>query len=390
MRNKILGLYGILCLLTIILILITSFFLFLRYPKTETADEEITESQTEIPETPARHELTLIAAGDNLFHITIIEKALENGQYNFEPIYSEIKNIVMSADIAFINQETVMAGSGFGYSGYPLFNTPQSLAKTLADTGFNIFNLANNHAMDKGKSGLVATLDYLDTIENITVIGARKTGDSHKIIMKNEITLGFLSYTYGLNGHALPADSPNLVSIINREKIATEIAALRPLCDFLIVSLHWGEEYSLIEPNAYQKNLAAFLSELNVDLIIGHHPHVLQRAETLERGDGGKTLCFYSIGNFVSHQREKDRTLGAIMFAVFTKEDEELAIADAGLTPVICHFETGHANTKVYPLNMYTEESLNKHLVHKTDKGMNLDHFYSVLDRLNTKIKTRY
>jgi len=351
-----------------------------------TTPKPVEDAVVETEEKPVRYELTLIAAGDNLFHITLINRALENGQYNFEPVYSEIKNLVKNADLSFINQETVMAGESFGYSGYPQFNTPQSLAQTLADTGFDIFNVANNHAMDMGRNGLIASLDLLDKIEGITVIGARKTGESSRIITKNGISLGFLSYTYGLNGFALPANEPNLVSLINREKIAQEIQTLRPLCDFLIVSMHWGEEYLLIEPDSYQKNLAVFLAQQNVDLIIGHHPHVLQRVETLERPDGGKTLCFYSLGNFVSNQREKERILGGIMLAAFTKEGEELSITKSGLIPVICHFEAGFANTKVYPIFSYTDELLKKHYVRLLDSNMNFDFFHSVLRKLGTRI----
>jgi poly-gamma-glutamate synthesis protein (capsule biosynthesis protein) len=233
---------------------------------------------------------------------------------------------------------------------------------------------------------LSATLDLLDTIEDITVIGARKSGDSHRIIKKNNIILGFLSYTYGLNGFAPPADNPNLVSLIYRDKMTQEIDVLRQLCDFLIVSMHWGEEYQLIEPNSYQKELAVFLAEKNVDLIIGHHPHVLQRAETLLRPDGGKTLCFYSLGNFVSNQREKERILGGIMLATFSKEGEELSITKSGLIPVICHFELGYKNTKVYPIYDYTEELLEKHILKLWDKDMDFEFFNSIIRRLETKI----
>jgi poly-gamma-glutamate synthesis protein (capsule biosynthesis protein) len=366
------------------LIILITFFIFSCNPKTLQESEE--EPPVEQEEEPEKYNLTLIATGDNLFHITLVNTSFENGEFNFTPIYSQIKSLIENADLSFINQETVMAGGTITYSGFPRFNTPQPLAKTLADTGFDIFNIANNHAMDMEKNGLVATLDLLDAIEDITVIGARKKGDSHRIIEKNNIKLGFLSYTYGLNGFALPADNPNLVSLINTEKMTREINTLRPLCDFLIVSMHWGEEYFLIEPDSYQKRLAVFLAEQNVDLIIGHHPHVLQRVETLPRPDGGKTLCFYSLGNFVSHQREKERILGGIMLVTFTKEGEKLSITKSGLIPVICHFEHGYKNTKVYPIYDYTEELLNKHLLKLWDKDMNFNFFHSILRRLDTKI----
>jgi len=358
-------------------------FVFSCYSNPETAEKS--------PATPPPvtiNTLTLVATGDNLFHETIIDSSLKNGVYDFTPVYSEIKNIIEKADLAFINQETVMGGASFGYSGYPAFNTPQSLAKTIAETGFDIVNQANNHAMDMGQKGLIATLDLWDTIEGITVIGARKTGDSARIITKNNISLGFLSYTYGLNGIALPADNPNLVSLINKNKMETEIDALRPLCDFLIVSMHWGDEYKT-EPGKTQADLALFMAEHGVDLIIGHHPHVLQRAQTITLDDGRKTFCIYSLGNFVSNQRETERIIGGMLAVTFTKktqeeETKELFISDFGMIPVICHFDRGYINTKVYPLYSYTEELLKNHAI--KSKDLTIESFYTILKRMETKI----
>jgi len=348
--------------------------------------EDETEISGEPEQIPSRYTLTFIAVGDNLFHETIIKNSLVSGIYNFDPIYAPIKDIVESADLAFINQETVMGGASFGYSGYPAFNTPQSLAGTLARTGFDIVNQANNHAMDMGRTGLYATLDLWDTIEGITVIGARKSGESMRIIEANNITLGFLSYTYGLNGLSLPSDNPNLVSLISRNTMTREIEALRPLCDFLVVSMHWGEEYMLIEPSAQQISLAQFLAQLNVDLIIGHHPHVLQRFEKLIRPNGKETFCFYSLGNFVSHQTEKERILGALALVTFVKEEDALSISDSGIIPVVCHFERGYTNTKVYPFYLYNEEILRSHHLRNIDRTLTLDFFNSIISRLGTNI----
>ena len=335
-----------------------------------------------------RNSITLIAAGDNLFHESLIRSALtEDGTYDFNPIYTEVKSIVQKADIAFINQETVMAGTRFGYSGYPAFNTPQSLANTLAATGFDILNLANNHAMDMGAAGLYATLDYLDTFKEFTVIGARKSGESARVITKNNVKFGFLSYTFSLNGIPLPRDNPSAVSMIDRNKMTEEISALRPLCDFLIVSMHWGAEY-LLEPDKSQTDLAKFLAEQNVDLVIGHHPHVLQRVETIILPNGRKTVVFYSLGNFVSHQRERERIIGGIMVVTFNTKD--LVISDFGMIPVVTHFDRSFRNTKVIPLSLYTEEQLEAHALKNAGNGLSMDFFNGVLDRLQTKIISRH
>ena len=329
--------------------------------------------------------MSFLAAGDNLFHETFFEPAKTEEGYDFSPIYSEVKDLVEKADLAFINQETVMAGEEKGFWGYPLFNTPRELAPALAQTGFDIINHANNHAMDMGEAGLLATLDLWDTIPNITVIGAQRTEISYRIITRNNISLGFLSYTYGLNGNPLPKDRPNLVSLINRKKMEEDITALRPLCDFLIVSMHWGDEYSG-EPTPYQTGLAAFLAQHNVDLVIGHHPHVLQRFESLPRPDGKNTLCFYSLGNFAAHQRQKERILGAMMHVTFIKEGEELSIVDPALIPVVCHFDSNYSGTKVYPLYSYTEELLKNHRSRASDNTLTIDYFHSAVKGLHTKI----
>jgi len=332
--------------------------------------------------------VSFIAVGDNLFHDSVLRSSLNEGtgEYDFFPIYTEIKSIVSKADLAFINQETVMAGERFGYSGYPAFNSPQSLALAHADTGFDIINIANNHTMDKGASGIISTLDFLDTIPQFTVIGARKEGKSARMVTRNNISLGFLSYTYGLNGIALPKDNPNLVSLINKDKMKEEIEELRPLCDFLIVSMHWGEEYKL-EPGKEQTELAQFLADLNTDLIIGHHPHVLQRADKLPRPDGKETYVFYSLGNFVSHQRERERIIGGMMFLTFIKSaNGETSIADFGMIPLITHYNQSFNNTKIYPLYAYTDELLAEHGLKNFGAGLSMDFFYGVTKRLNTKI----
>jgi len=363
--------------------------------------EKNTEIETEIEKKtrsarPVTYTLTFTAVGDNLYHNSMLTSALSNGVYDFSPNYTEIKNIITNSDVAFINQETPMAKSR-PYAGYPVFNSPPVLAHTLVETGFTVFNFANNHALDTGAAGLYETLDFLDTIKEITVIGARRAGESARIVTKNNISLGFLAYTFGINGVPLPANNPNLVSLINRTKMKQEIEALRPLCDFLIVSMHWGEEYHL-SPSKEQIDLAVFLAELDVDLIIGHHPHVLQKADTITLPDGRKTIVYYSLGNLVTHQLEWERLIGGMAVVTFTKEGIETAdgeitwtgeraIADFGMIPLVTHIENTFRKTKIYPLYSYTDELLTVHSLRARPAGpIKIDFFYNVLKRLNVKI----
>jgi poly-gamma-glutamate synthesis protein (capsule biosynthesis protein) len=323
--------------------------------------------------------LTIIAAGDNLFHPPILNDFFKNGIYNFEPLYELVKPYIEPADIAFVNQETVLGNAP--YTGYPLFNTPKEAGAALAATGFDVVNQATNHIMDKGANGILNTMDYWDNFPGIHYLGIHRTEKSRNntfcIIEKNNIRVGFLSYTYGTNYIPLPKDKSYMVSLIDTEKMAREINAIRPLCDFLAVSMHWGIEYELAASEAQEK-LAVFLAEHKVDLIIGHHPHVLQPMAILPRPDGGKTICYYSLGNFTAAHVTPDKNilLGGLMYVKLKKESEKTSLEDAALIPIITHYEKNFTGFKIYPLHEYSEGLAAKHGKKAEDKDMAYDYFY--------------
>ncbi|MDR3193272.1 MAG: CapA family protein [Treponema sp.] len=333
--------------------------------------------------------LTLVAAGDNLFHEPLIKAFKGEDGYNFAPIYEMVTPIIAGADLAFINQETVLGRESFGYSGYPRFNTPQALAKNLADVSFDIINQANNHVMDKGEEGIRDTIAVWDGIPGATYLGihrSREERDNRKIVIeKNGIRIGFLAYTYGTNGLLLPRDKPYLVSLIDRKTMSAEIGALRPLCDFLVVSMHWGEEYTL-DPSAEQTALAEFLAKEEVDLVIGHHPHTLQPQAYIPRPGGKQMLCFYSLGNFMSGQIRTETLFGGLMYVKLSKKDGNTTIADTGIIPVITHYEQGFTGFRVYPLYQYTGELIKKHRSYHEKTGLNLNAINSALNKLNAKL----
>jgi poly-gamma-glutamate synthesis protein (capsule biosynthesis protein) len=330
---------------------------------------------------PAPDYLTLVAAGDNLYQEPILKEFFNQGAYCFDLIYSRIKAYIEPAGIAFVNQETVL-GKGPAFSGYPLFNTPQAAGEALAAAGFDVINHATNHILDKGEAGVLETMDYWDAFPGIRYTGISRSEEDRRsrrvIIEKNNIRVGFLAYTESTNGLNLPENKPYLVSLADTDKMAEEIDALRPLCDFLAVSMHWGNEYQE-EPSAAQKKLAEFLALRQVDLVIGHHPHVLQPLARIPRPDGGVLYCFYSLGNFVSAHAwpEKPALLGGLMYMRLKKTRTAVTVDRAGLIPLISHYEKDRTSFVIYPLQEYTEALADKHWKRTGEPEMTVAWFYN-------------
>jgi len=361
-----------------------------RAPIKENTPEKPVEAESEaaagekteeiIPEPPRSDYVTILAVGDNLFNAAMVQAGEDR---NYESAYERIRLMVEKADIAFINQETALAGKDFGFSGYPLFNTPQKLGRAIIAAGFDVINHATNHIMDMGEKALLATMDFWDTIPEARILGIHRSEEQRKIpvlITKNSITMGFLSYTYGTNAIPLPKDKPYMVSLIDKEIMKKEIEALRPLCDFLIVSMHWGEEYKY-EYSKSQQNLAAFLAEQNVDLVIGHHPHVIQPVEYIQKPNGAFMLCFYSLGNFLAAQIRTETLLGAMAY-IKIKSGDKVEIAEAGAIPLISHYERDYQNMEVYPLHEYSEELAGRHRKNQAGRQFTMDYF----SKLSTQI----
>ncbi|GHV85963.1 capsular polysaccharide biosynthesis protein [Spirochaetia bacterium] len=330
----------------------------------------------EVPPAEVSSYITIVAAGDNLVHDIIYNAARvnegEEEHFNFDPSYALIKPIIEKADIAFVNQETVMGGKQFRYSGYPVFNTPQDAGLGLINAGFDVVNHASNHVMDRGEGAVFGTMDFWEAHKEIMYLGVWRSEEQRKterrIIEKNGIKVGFLSYTYGLNGFVLPKDKPWLVGLIDKEVMAREIKELRPHCDLLTVSMHWGNEFRH-DVSETQKELALFMAELGVDLVIGHHPHVTEPVEIIRRPGGGSMVVYYSLGDLLSHTQSDwtpDTITGGLAYIKVKKttmaDKSKCTIDIAGIIPTVCHYSKERRSPfTVYPLWDYTDELASRH-----------------------------
>src|SRR5690625_773044 len=258
-------------------------------------------------------EITLAAAGDIMAHDDQIESALvTDGAYDFNPMFKDVKPILSEADLTLANFETTTGGADLGYSGFPIFNSPDELIDAVSYAGVDVLTTANNHSLDTRDTGLIRTVQEIRE-RGIDTVGTYVDGSEERILVKDVdgITFGILSYTESTNGLGEQYDPEYLDSILNlmtKENISRDIEAAKAAdVDFIITFMHWGEEY-MTEPNATQVEYAEFMAEEGVDLILGSHPHVIQKSDVIETEDGAETYVIYSLGNFISNQRVE--TLG--------------------------------------------------------------------------------
>ncbi len=331
-------------------------------------NEDILEKEDEIVEEEIKKPIktSFVAVGDNLIHGGIyLDPLYANNNYDFTPIYENIKPYIKEADIAYINQETMLGGHELGLSGYPMFNSPQEIGDAVVDAGFDWINHATNHTLDKGEVGVIKTLEYWDTKSNILTTGIARSNEEQseaKIFDRDGVRFGLLAYTYGTNGIPVPSGKEYLVNLIDPVQIEADVKALEGKVDSILVSMHWGTEYSYT-PNEQQEETSQLLADLGVDVIIGTHPHVIQPMEWKNGKDGNKTLVIYSLGNFLSAQDVNYRMLGGManFDIVFDPNTNQTKVEAVTFTPTINYFSSGFRNFNIYRLKDYTNEIAKTH-----------------------------
>jgi poly-gamma-glutamate synthesis protein (capsule biosynthesis protein) len=273
--------------------------------------------------------VSFLFAGDAMQHQSQINTAKTKDGFDYTECFRQITDMI-EADIAVVNLEVTLAGKP--YRGYPLFSAPDEYAFALKDMGFNVFMTANNHSADKGKKGIERTIQVLDSMRvkhTGTFISAEKRDLYYPLMMiKNGIRIAMLNYTYDTNG--LPVDTPNIVNLIDKKQISEDIMLAKQMkADIIIANMHWGYEHKL-KPSKEQKELADFLIDNGVRLVIGSHPHVVQPVD-IRKGDDGEidAIIVYSLGNFVSGMKPVNTTGGMLFNIDISKDGDNPVSIDA-------------------------------------------------------------
>ena len=331
----------------------------------ETATEETTVTTEELEEA-APSTISLLMVGDILLHTPVEEAAKqEDGSYNFDAIFANVQEEIQAADLAIVNQEVILGGEELGISGYPAFNAPFSVGDALVDAGFDVICHGTNHALDKGRKGLLNCINFWrQEYPQASVLGIHDSQESQDEIYVYEqdgIKVAILNFTYGTNGIAMPSDMPYAVDMLEEKKVTEAIRKAEELADFTVVCPHWGTEYQLKQSSAQEK-WAKLFAENGVDLVLGTHPHVIQPIQwVIDEETEHEMLVYYSLGNFVNWTSSSgagiaNRMVGGIAQVTLTQEEDRVVIAAYDVEPVVCHLEKGTNGVTVYKLEDYTKE----------------------------------
>jgi len=320
--------------------------------------------------------------GDNLIHEKILRFANQNSGgdgsvesfnkgFDFKPLYSFVKSVVEEADFSICNQSSLVYASSdlSTLSGYPKFHSPKELADDLIEIGFDGINIGNNHLLDMGENGMYHSVRFWNEKDVFLFGGYESVEEKQKVESKviriENIKVAVLSYTATTNGLSAGKNTPIPYFTLNRTAIlkkmlSDEVSACKSISDAVIVLMNWGNQEGY-EPGEIQKETAKILCEAGADVIIGTGPKVIQPIQWIEsEKQNHKTLCAYSLGNFMCTMDYMENLLGG--YLKFRVDKEKICyISQISFHPIIVFYNENYSDIRVLPLEEYTEDL---HILH--------------------------
>lgn len=309
----------------------------------------------------------LLAVGDNILHDSIVESGKsDTGAWSYDHLYQYLKDDIQEVDISVVTQETILVESKDDVAGYPNFGTPYEAGTALVNTGFDVVAHATNHTWDKGMSVVTFTKNWWNTnYPEVKVLGIHESSEDANeitVVESKNIKIAFLNYTYALNEEPDLTGYEYMVDVFEEASAREDIKRAKSLADVVVVVAHMGIEYDM-DIDDYTQYMTNIFLEEGVDVVIGSHPHVVRKMETLTGTDGHQMLIYYSLGNFISTQKELPSLLGAMAKIDIARDIDtgEIEISSQGFTPLMTHYDHENKEYAVYKLSEYTEELAAKH-----------------------------
>ena len=363
----------------------------------EAKRQESAAEEAESTEEDGPAKLTIIAVGDMLMHPGVSGLAFQaDGTLNYDFCFDPIREELSAADIAVVNNEVPFGGNEYGLSNYPNFNVYCELGDAEVRAGFNVILNATNHVRDMGTEGMLRTIEFWKKYPEVYSLGIHENEESQRtirVIVKNGIRIALLNYCYGINA-GFPYDQPYLVDMMrneDRERIARDLQLAEEFADFTIVFPHWGEEYHLRETGD-QDRWAELFTEYGADLIIGTHPHVLEPIRKITAENGNTSLCYFSLGNYISLQDETMSVLGGMAKVRLIADDDGVRIDSHDIQYLVTQYEADVSWARVIRLEDYTQDLAQRHGIRTAGlpgNGLNaaypfsIDTFYRIIGEVN-------
>ncbi|MBQ1680908.1 MAG: CapA family protein [Agathobacter sp.] len=354
-------------------------------PVRKEESQKQTEQEEPVAELP---QVELVMIGDMLMHTRVLDSGkTQDGAYSYDHLFRQVKDKVEQADLAIVNQETILGGTELGLSSYPCFNSPYELGDAEVRAGFDVILHGTNHALDKHARGINNCMQFWnEKYPDIAVLGIHDSWDDQKdiyVYTKEGIRIAVLNYTYGTNGIEMPDGMEYCVDYLEEERVRKDVEKAKELSDFVVVCPHWGTEYQLTA-DASQKRWCEKFLDWGVDLVIGTHPHVIEPVEMYTRKDGSRMLVYYSLGNFVNGTESKKKGIGVRMIGgmadvtIGYEPDGTVGILSYSILPVVCHEDEGTSYT-VYFLEDYTKELAKRNWIVESDPNFSKEYCDSVV-----------
>ena len=405
-KNKILKIVSSIVFLTAVVVLANTYskrneeniYLNNGIDETGRVENSVDEKEEEAIENEEIKYIDIVSLGNLIIHQSQINGAKNENGYDFSPSFQYIKEMVSEADISLGILEGALAGGE--PTGYPIFNSPDEVIDSLRDTGIDVVNYANNHIYDYDDEGLQRTIEITKE-KGLDVLGVKSTEEEKSYLVKevDGVKIGFASYVFEtaavngyktINSNPVSINSENLINTFNYNdlesfynRIASEISAMKAEgVEFIIASMHWGEEYNTyIE--ATQNKIKKKLNELGVDIILGGHPHVIQPYEIICNESGHSTFVIYSQGNSLSNQSEQEIGVaesedGIMIKFTLEKKDGNVSLKEYKIIPTWVYKEEKGDGTyyhKIIPV----EEAL----ANPEEYGINSDVYARLENSLN-------
>lgn len=309
-----------------------------KVEETTTMEEETPQDDTAIVAS-----VTIRSIGDILIHDTVYYDAATETGYDFNHMFIPVKEYMENADITTANMEVIVAGTDYGISTYPLFNSPHEIIEALQNAGVDIINNLTNHSLDYGAIGAHASIENIQSY-GMEYVGSYQSWEDYnqpRIIEVKDMKIGFLSYAYGANGNHIPEEEGYLFTLIDTELMKEEIKSLNEQVDVSIVMIHNGEEYEYL-PVENQLYIAEVARDAGATFVLGGHPHIVQPFIRYNEHQG----AWFSHGNFLSGQYQEETRVGGIGEYTFHKlANGEVIIGDIRFMPT---YTIGMPETSIY------------------------------------------